>query len=698
MYKSYSMELAGRTLTVDIGRVAKQANGAALMHYGDTTVLATATASKEPREGIDFFPLSVEYEEKMYAVGKIPGGFNKREGKASEHAILTSRVIDRPMRPLFPKDYRNDVTLVDMVMSVDPECNPEIPAMLGSSLATCISDIPFDGPCATTQIGLINGEYVVNPTLAQKDISDLQLTVASTRDKVIMIEAGANEVPEDQMIEAIYKAHEVNQEIIRFFDQIIAECGKEKHSYESCAVPQELFDAIKEIVPPEEMEVAVFSDDKQTRENNIAEITDKLKEAFAEKEEWLAVLGEAVYQYQKKTVRKMILKDHKRPDGRAITQIRPLAAEVDIIPRVHGSAMFTRGQTQICTITTLAPLAEAQRIDGLDEFETSKRYMHHYNFPSYSVGETKPSRGPGRREIGHGALAERALVPVLPSVEEFPYAIRTVSETFESNGSTSQASICASTMSLEAAGVPIKKPVAGISCGLVTGDTDDDYIVLTDIQGLEDFFGDMDFKVAGTHDGITAIQMDIKIHGLTRQIVEEAIRRTKEAREYILNEVIEKCIPAPRTNLGKYAPKIIQIQIDPQKIGDVVGQRGKTINTIIERTGVKIDITDEGAVSICGVDDKNMQEAKRMVEIIASDFEQGQILTGQVVSIKEFGAFVEFAPGKEGMVHISKICKERINRVEDVLTLGDKVTVVCLGKDKMGRMSFSIKDVPAEAK
>ena len=698
MYKSYSMELAGRTLTVDIGRVAKQANGAALMHYGDTTVLATATASKEPREGIDFFPLSVEYEEKMYAVGKIPGGFNKREGKASEHAILTSRVIDRPMRPLFPKDYRNDVTLVDMVMSVDPECNPEIPAMLGSSLATCISDIPFDGPCATTQIGLINGEFIVNPTLAQKDVSDLQLTVASTRDKVIMIEAGANEVPEDQMIEAIYKAHEVNQEIIKFFDQIIAECGKEKHSYESCAVPQELFDAIKEIVPPEEMEVAVFSDDKQTRENNIALITDKLKEAFAEKEEWLAVLGEAVYQYQKKTVRKMILKDHKRPDGRAITQIRPLAAEVDIIPRVHGSAMFTRGQTQICTITTLAPLAEAQRLDGLDEFETTKRYMHHYNFPSYSVGETKPSRGPGRREIGHGALAERALVPVLPSVEEFPYAIRTVSETFESNGSTSQASICASTMSLEAAGVPIKKPVAGISCGLVTGDTDDDYIVLTDIQGLEDFFGDMDFKVAGTHDGITAIQMDIKIHGLTRQIVEEAIRRTKEAREYILNEVIEKCIPAPRTSVGKFAPKIIQIQIDPQKIGDVVGQRGKTINTIIERTGVKIDITDEGAVSICGVDDKNMQEAKRMVEIIASDFEQGQILTGQVVSIKEFGAFVEFAPGKEGMVHISKICKERINRVEDVLTLGDKVTVICLGKDKMGRMSFSIKDVPAEAK
>ena len=697
MYKKFEMELAGRTLRVDVDRVAKQANGAVLMHYGDTTVLCTATASEKPREGIDFFPLSVEYNERMYAVGKIPGGFNKREGKASENAVLTDRVIDRPMRPLFPKDYRNDVTLVDMVMSVDPECNPEIPAMLGSSIATCISDIPFDGPCATTQVGMIDGEFIINPTLAQKAVSDLQLTVASTREKVIMIEAGANEIPEDKMIEAIYKAHEVNQEIIKFIDQIVAECGKEKHSYESCAVPQELFDEIKKIVPPEEMEVAVFSDDKQTRENNISEITDKLKEAFADNEEWLAVLGEAVYQYQKKTVRKMILKDHKRPDGREIRQIRPLAAETDIIPRVHGSAMFTRGQTQICTVTTLAPLTEAQRLDGLDEFETSKRYMHHYNFPSYSVGETKPSRGPGRREIGHGALAERALVPVLPTEEEFPYAIRTVSETFESNGSTSQASICASTMSLMAAGVPIRKPVAGISCGLVTGETDDDYIVLTDIQGLEDFFGDMDFKVAGTHDGITAIQMDIKIHGLTRPIVEEAIRRTKEAREYILTEVMEKCIDKPRTSVGEFAPKIIQIQIDPQKIGDVVGQRGKTINTIIERTGVKIDITDDGAVSICGTDQKGMDEAKRMIEIITTEFEAGQIFTGRVVSIKEFGAFLEFAPGKEGMVHISKISKQRINRVEDVLTLGDKVKVICLGKDKMGRISFSMKDVPEEA-
>lgn len=696
MYKSFTMELAGRTLTIDIDRVAKQANGAALMHYGDTTVLSTATASDKPREGIDFFPLSVEYEEKLYAVGKIPGGFNKREGKASEHSVLTSRVIDRPMRPLFPKDYRNDVTLNNMVMSVDPDCNPEIPAMLGSAIATSISDIPFDGPCATTQIGLIDGEFIVNPTMAQKDITDLQLTVASTKDKVIMIEAGANEVPEDKMIEAIFKAHEVNQEIIAFIDKIVAECGKAKHSYESCAVPEELFAAIKEIVTPQQMEVAVFTDDKQTREGNIREIKDKLEAAFAEKEEWLAVLDEAVYQYQKKTVRKMILKDHKRPDGRGITEIRHLAAETDLIPRVHGSGMFTRGQTQICTITTLAPLSDAQRIDGLDEFETSKRYMHHYNFPSYSVGETKPSRGPGRREIGHGALAERALVPVLPTEEEFPYAIRTVSETFESNGSTSQASICASTLSLMAAGVPIKKPVAGISTGLVTGDSDDDYLVLTDIQGLEDFFGDMDFKVAGTHDGITAIQMDIKIHGLTRPIIEEAIAKTKEAREHILTNIMEPCISKPRESVGTFAPKIVQIQIDPTKIGDVVGQRGKTINTIIELTGVKIDISDEGAVSVCGVDQESMNKAIEMIKIITTDFTAGKMFVGKVVSIKEFGAFIEFAPGKEGMVHISKISKDRINRVEDVLTLGDMVKVVCMGKDKMGRISFSMKDVPEE--
>lgn len=698
MYKQFTMELAGRTLRIDIGRVAAQANGAAFMHYGDTVVLCTATASDKPREGIDFFPLSVEYEEKLYAVGKIPGGFNKREGKASENAILTSRVIDRPMRPLFPKDYRNDVTLNNLVMSVDPQCRPELVAMLGSAIATSISDIPFAGPCATTQVGMIDGEFVVNPTQEEWKNGDLNLTVASTSEKVIMIEAGANEIPEDKMIEAIYMAHEVNQSIIAFINEIVAEIGKEKHQYTSCAVPDELFAAIREQVPPEKMEEAVFTDVKQVREENIKKITEQLEEAFAEKEEWLEVLGEAIYQYQKKTVRKMILKDHKRPDGRAIDQIRPLAAEVDLIPRVHGSAMFTRGQTQICDVVTLAPLSEVQRIDGLDENEVNKRYMHHYNFPSYSVGETKPSRGPGRREIGHGALAERALMPVLPSEEEFPYAIRAVSETFESNGSTSMASTCASCMALMAAGVPIRKMVAGISCGLVTGDTDDDYLVLTDIQGLEDFFGDMDFKVTGTHEGITAIQMDIKIHGLTRPIVEEAIRRTREARLYIMDEVMSKAIAEPRKEVGEFAPKIVQIQIDPAKIGDVVGQRGKTINAIIELTGVKIDISDEGAVSVCGTDKEMMDKAVKMIEIITTDFEAGQIFTGKVISIKEFGAFLEFAPGKEGMVHISKICRERIEHVEDVLTLGDIVTVVCLGKDKMGRISFSIKDVPKEAR
>ncbi len=693
MYKTFSMELAGRTLKVDIDRVGKQANGCAFMHYGDTTVLSTATASDKPREGIDFFPLSVEYEEKLYAVGKIPGGFNKREGKASENAILTSRVIDRPMRPLFPKDYRNDVTLNNMVMSVDPECRPELVAMLGAAIATCISDIPFDGPCAMTQVGMIDGELVINPSQEQWKNGDLNLTVASTSEKVIMIEAGANEIPEEKMIEAIYKAHEINQTIIAFINQIAAEAGKKKHEYTSCAVPEELFAAIKEIVPPAEMEEAVFTDEKQVREENIRNITEKLEEAFAENEEWMAVLGEAIYQYEKKTVRKMILKDHKRPDGREITQIRPLAAEVDIIPRVHGSAMFTRGQTQICNVCTLAPLSEQQRIDGLDENEVSKRYMHHYNFPSYSVGETKPSRGPGRREIGHGALAERALIPVLPSEEDFPYAIRTVSETFESNGSTSMASTCASCMSLMAAGVPIKKMVAGISCGLVTGDTDDDFVLLTDIQGLEDFFGDMDFKVTGTTEGITAIQMDIKIHGLTRPIVEGAIARCREARLFIMDNCMKKAIAEPRPEVGPYAPKIISIQIDPEKIGDVVGQRGKTINEIIARTGVKIDITDDGNVSVCGTDAAMMDKAVEYIKTIVTDYQEGQIFQGIVVSIKEFGAFVEFAPGKEGMVHISKIAKERINRVEDVLTLGDKVRVVCLGKDKMGRMSFSMKDV-----
>ena len=694
MYKSYSMELCGRTLTVDVGRVAAQANGAAFMHYGDTVVLSTATASEEPRDGIDFFPLSVEYEEKMYAVGKIPGGFNKREGKASEHAILTSRVIDRPMRPLFPKDYRNDVTLNNMVMSVDPDCSPEITAMLGSAIATCISDIPFDGPTASTRVGMVDGELVFNPTSAQRAVSDLELTVASTRDKVIMIEAGANEIPEAKMIEAIFAAHEINQKIIAFIDTIVADCGKPKHSYQSYDVDAELWEDMTSFIPGPEMEEAVFTDEKQVREENIRVLKERLKERYEETHpEWIPMLGEALYKYQKKTVRKMILKDHKRPDGRAITQIRPLAAEIDMIPRAHGSAMFTRGQTQICDVVTLAPLSEAQKIDGLDENETSKRYMHQYNFPAYSVGETKVSRGPGRREIGHGALAERALVPVLPSAEELPYAIRAVSETFESNGSTSQASICASCMALMAAGVPLKAMVAGISCGLVTGDTDDDYIVLTDIQGLEDFFGDMDFKVAGTHKGITAIQMDIKIHGLTRAIIEEAIARTREARFYIMDEVMSKAIAEPRQTVGKYAPKIEMMTIDPATIGDVVGKQGKVINRIIAETGVKIDITDDGNVSICGTDADMIAKAMKTIEIITSDFEEGQVLEGTVISIKDFGAFLEFAPGKEGMVHISKMSDKRVEKVEDVLSLGQVVKVVCLGKDKMGRFSFSMKDV-----
>ena len=694
MYKSFSMELAGRTLTVDIDRVAKQANGAALMHYGDTVVLSTATASEKPREGIDFFPLSVEYEEKLYAVGKIPGGFIKREGKASENAVLTSRVIDRPMRPLFPKDYRNDVTLNNLVLCVDQDCSPELTAMLGSAIATAISDIPFDGPTSSTQVGLVDGELVFNPTSAQREKSTLALTVASTREKVIMIEAGAAEVPEEKMIEAIFAAHDMNQKVIAFIDTIVAECGKPKHEYEHIDTPEDMYEDMVSFITPEAMEVAVFTDEKQVREANIREIKDRLAERYNEMNpDWVPLIDEAVYKFQKKTVRKMILKDHKRPDGREITQIRPLAAEIDILPRTHGSAMFTRGQTQVLTVTTLGALAETQRLDGIDENETSKRYMHHYNFPSYSVGETKPSRGPGRREIGHGALAERALVPVLPSEEEFPYAIRTVSEVLESNGSTSQASICASTLSLMAAGVPIKKMVAGISVGLVTGETDDDYIILTDIQGLEDFFGDMDFKVGGTHDGITAIQMDIKIHGLTREIIEKAIYRTKEAREYILDEIMAPCISEPRKEVSKYAPKIVQIKIDPAKIGDVVGQRGKTINAIIDQTGVKIDITDDGAVSVCGTDMAAIEKAINLINIIVSDFEEGQILEGKVVSIKEFGAFLEFAPGKEGLVHISKICKQRIEHVEDVLTLGQVVKAMCLGKDKLGRVSFSIKDV-----
>ncbi len=694
MVKQFSMELAGRTLTVEIGKMAAQANGAAFMRYGDTVVLSTATASEKPREGIDFFPLSVEFEEKMYAVGKIPGGFNKREGKASEHAVLTSRVIDRPMRPLFPKDYRNDVTLNNLVMSVDQECSPEVTAMLGASIATSISDIPFDGPIAGTKMGLIDGELIVNPTADQQMVSDLTLTVASTAEKVIMIEAGANEVPEDQMIEAIFKAHEVNKEIIAFINRIVEECGKPKHDYEHVDTPQELWDDMVSFITPEAMEEAVFTDVKQVREENIRQIKEKLEERYQEeREEWLPLIDDAVYKFQKKTVRKMILKDHKRPDGRAIDQIRPLAAEIDILPRVHGSGMFTRGQTQIMTITTLAPLSEVQKVDGINVNITSKRYMHHYNFPSYSVGETKPSRGPGRREIGHGALAERALVPVLPSEDEFPYAIRTVSETLESNGSTSQASICASSLSLMAAGVPIKKPVAGISAGLVTGDSDDDYIVLTDIQGLEDFFGDMDFKVAGTHDGITAIQMDIKIHGLTPNIIREAIACTKKAREYILTDIMEPVISKPRETVGKYAPKISQMHVDPDKISEIIGKQGKTINAIIDETGVKIDINDEGRVDICGVDQEMIDKAKEIIRLIVEPVEPGRIYEGEVVRIMNFGAFVQLAPNKDGLIHISKLSRERVNKVEDVVNIGDKVKVKVLEIDKMGRINLALREI-----
>ena len=700
-FKSYSMELAGRTLTAEIGRVCAQANGAVLMHYGDTVVLSTATASKQPREGIDFFPLSVEYNERQYAVGKIPGGFMKREGKPSENAILTDRVIDRPMRPLFPKDYRNDVTLENLVMSVDPDCSPELTAMLGTALAVTISDIPFDGPCAMTQVGLVDGKFVFNPTNAEKKNSELQLTVASTSEKVIMIEAGAKEVPEQVMIDAIFEADKVNKQLIEFFAKIRAEIGKEKHSYASAAIPEELFRAIREVIPQEEMEIAVFNDDKQSRDAAVDKLTERCKEAFAENEEWIKLIPDAMYQYEKKTVRKMILKDHKRPDGRQITEIRPLAAEIDLLPRVHGSAMFTRGQTQILDVCTLAPLSEVQKIDGLDVEVKNKRYMHQYNFPSYSVGETRVSRGPGRREIGHGALAEKALLPMIPSEEEFPYAIRCVSETMESNGSTSQASVCASSLALMAAGVPIARPVAGISCGLVTGDTDDDYLVLTDIQGLEDFFGDMDFKVAGTEEGITAIQMDIKIHGLTRPIIEEAIAKTREARMYILNQIMNLVISEARPDVSQYAPKIVQIKIDPKKIGDVVGKQGKTINKIIDEFGVTIDIEEDGSVNVAGLDRAQIDKAVQTIKNIVTEIEEGQIFTGKVVRILEFGAFVNLTPNKDGMVHISKLADRRVNKVEDVVNIGDEVTVKVIKVDPVkDRIDLTLRpsDLKAEEK
>ena len=692
--KEYKTTLAGRELSVEIGKVAGLANGSAIVKYGDTTILATVVAAEEPKEGIDFFPLSVNYEEKFYAVGRLPGGYIKRESRPSEKAILTSRVIDRPMRPLFPKDYRNDVVITTTVLSVDQDCSPEVTAMVAASLVVDISDIPFAGPVGSVQVGLIDGELIFNPTQEQRQISDLALTVSSSKDKVMMIEAGANEVPEDVMYDAIMKAHEFNQQIVKFIQEIKDDCGKEKNlDYVKFAVPDDIYQTLIGDIGDKAMEEAVFTDDKQTRDVQLKALKDQVVEKLTNegKEELLEYLEDAFYQFEKKTVRRMILEEHKRPDGRKLDEIRPLSAEVGIIPRVHGTGLFTRGQTQVLTVTTLAALSEMQTLDGLDDLEVSKRYMHHYNFPPYSVGEARAPRAPGRREIGHGALAERALVPVLPSEEEFPYAIRTVSEVLSSNGSTSQASICGSTLSLMDAGVPIKTPVAGISVGLVTGKTDDDFILLTDIQGLEDFFGDMDFKVGGTHKGITAIQMDMKIQGLTPEIIKGALENTRKARLYIMDEVMSKAISKVRDHLSPYAPIISQIKIDPEKISEVIGPKGKMINKIIEETGVKIDIEDDGRVSICGASREKVDDAITIIRSIADPVEVGQVYNGRVVRIMNFGAFVEFAPGKEGLVHISQLAAKRVEKVEDVVSIGDELKVQVIEIDKQGRINLSHK-------
>ena len=699
MYNTYSTTLAGRELTVEIGRVAELANGAAIVRYGETVVLTAVTASEKPRDGIDFFPLSIDYEEKLYSVGKIPGGFIKREGKPTEKAVLTSRLIDRPIRPLFPKDYRNDVGLVATVLSVDQDCSPEIVAMIGSSIVLSISDIPFNGPTGAVMVGLIDGEFIINPTAEQREKSELSLTVSSTKQKVMMIEAGANEIDDETMYNAIMLAHKENIKIAEFIEGIAKEIGKEKHSYEEHSVDKEIYKNIINIITDERMENAVFTDLKQVRDEQVTalkeEVIEKLLQQYESEnpEDFILQINEAIYKYEKETVRRMILKDHKRPDGRGLEEIRKLKAEVDILPRTHGSAIFSRGQTQVLTVTTLGSIGEAQKLDGLDELEVTKRYIHHYNFPSYSVGETRPSRGPGRREIGHGALAERALVPVIPSEEEFPYAIRLVSEVLSSNGSTSQASVCGSTLSLMAAGDPIKRPVAGILVVLVTGDTDDDFVLLTDIQGLEDFFGDMDFKVAGSHKGITAIQMDIKIDGLTPEIIKQSLQKTNEARQYILDEVMLKTINKPRAQLSEHAPKIGFLQIDPEKMADVIGPRGKTINKILEQTGVdKIDTEDGGRIFVCSNEQEKIDKALSIINAIAKDPEVGQIFTGKVVRIMNFGAFIEIAPEKEGLVHISKISKERVGKVEDVISIGDEVIVKVIEIDEQGRINLSIKD------
>lgn len=699
MYKTYSMDLSGRKLSVEIGRVAELANGEAIIRYGDTVVLVAVTASEKPRQGIDFFPLSIDYEEKLYAVGKIPGGFIKREGRPTEKAILTSRLIDRPIRPLFPKDYRNDVSVVATVLSVDQDCSPEIAAMIGSSVALSVSDIPFMGPTGAVSVGMIDDKFVINPTFEQREKSKLSLTVASTKHKVMMIEAGADEVTDEQMFDAIMFGHNQNVKIVEFIDSIVAEIGKEKHSYEEHIVPKDLYQAVKDTITDSRMEEAVFTDMKQVRDERMTSLTEevmgKLMSDYCgeDEEAYASLIGEAIYKYEKETVRRMILKEHKRPDGRKLEEIRPLSAEVDILPRTHGSALFKRGQTQVLTVTTLGSMSEVQKLDGLDELEDTKRYIHHYNFPSYSVGETKPSRGPGRREIGHGALAERSLVPVIPDESEFPYAIRLVSEVLSSNGSTSQASVCGSTLSLMAAGVPIKKPVAGISVGLVTGETDSDFVLLTDIQGLEDFFGDMDFKVAGTHEGITAIQMDIKIDGLTPEIIKQALSKTHTARDYIIDEIILKAIPVSRSSLSKYAPKIAFVQINPDKMSEVIGSRGKTINRIIEESGVdKIDTEDDGRIFVSSDDEEKIKKAVDIIEAIAKDLEKGKIYSGKVTRVMNFGAFVEIAPEKEGLVHISKLARERVEKVEDVVKVGDNILVMFMGIDEKGRINLSRKD------
>jgi len=693
MIKTYSMDIAGRNLKVEVGKVAGLANGAAMVSYGDTVVLATVVASKEPREGIDFFPLNVNYEEKMYAVGKIPGGFIKREGRPTENATLTSRVIDRPLRPLFPDDYRNDVVLTLTVLSVDQDCAPEIAAMIGASVVLDISDIPFAGPLGSVHVGYVDNKYVINPTLAEREISDMVLTVASTKDKVMMIEASANELSNEIIYEGILLAHKENQKVVAFIQTIKDEVGKEKASYEDMSIPEDIYKEITALVGDQRMEDAIFTDDKETRSKQLGILTDEVMKILQEqeKEEHIAFFEEVFHEFEKQTVRRMIFKDHKRPDGRKLDELRVLTSEIDILPRTHGTGMFSRGQTQVLTVTTLAPLAETQHLDGLDELAVSKRYMHHYNFPPYSVGEARAPRGPGRRDIGHGALAEKALIPVLPSTDEFPYAIRTVSEILSSNGSTSQASICASSLSLMAAGVPIKAAVAGISVGLVTGETEDEFVLLTDIQGLEDFYGDMDFKVAGTHKGITAIQMDMKIQGLTNAVIKGALEQTKKARDIIIDESMLKAIPEPREELSKYSPKIIQINIDPEKISEVIGQKGRTINKIIDETGVKIDIEDDGRIFICGTEDTAVSRAIEIIEGIVKDVEAGEVYEGTVKKIMAFGAFVEVLPGKEGLVHISQLAHERVAKVEDILSEGDKITVKVMEIDKQNRINLSRK-------